>query len=77
MIARARGYRSEPYIWAATGVLGAATAYLRIAADKHYATDVLAGAVLGSAVGLTVPWLMRRDLEVLPTRNGVALAGMW
>jgi hypothetical protein len=77
VVARTRGYASEPYIWAATGVFGATTGYLRIAADKHYFTDVLSGALLGSAIGLTVPWLMRRELEVVPTRNGVAIAGMW
>jgi membrane-associated phospholipid phosphatase len=76
-IAHVRGYRSETAIWVSTGVIGAATAYLRIAADKHYFTDVLAGAALGSAVGLTVPWLMKRDVEVVPTGRGIALAGAW
>jgi membrane-associated phospholipid phosphatase len=77
VIAHTRDYASEPYIWAATGVLGTATAYFRIAADKHYITDVASGALLGSAIGLTVPWLMRREIEVLPTRNGLSVAGMW
>lgn len=77
MVARSRGYPSEPYLWASTATLGLATGYLRIAADKHYVTDVLAGGVLGVAVGLAVPWLMRRELEVVPTRDGVALAGTW
>lgn len=31
---------------------------LRIMADKHYLTDVIAGTVLGSAVGFAVPWLL-------------------
>ena len=39
--------------------IGAATAYLRIAADQHYLTDVMTGAVIGSAVGVGVPLLHR------------------
>ena len=35
--------------------VAAATAYLRIAADRHYASDVTAGAIVGSAIGGAVP----------------------
>jgi membrane-associated phospholipid phosphatase len=34
----------------------AATAWLRMAADKHYATDVLAGAFIGSSIGFLSTW---------------------
>ena len=37
--------------------LGGLTGALRIAAGKHYWTDVAAGAVLGTGIGLLVPWL--------------------
>jgi membrane-associated phospholipid phosphatase len=78
MIARARGYRSEPYIWAVGLTFATAAGYLRIAADKHYLTDVLAGAALGTAAGLTVPLLMRRNAPVVvPTRDGAAVVGSW
>jgi membrane-associated phospholipid phosphatase len=78
MIARARGYRSEPYIWATGLTLAAAGGYFRIAADKHYVTDVLAGAAVGTAAGLTVPLLMRRNAPVVvPTRDGAAVVGSW
>jgi membrane-associated phospholipid phosphatase len=78
VIAHARGYKSEPYIWAAGMTLGVVTAYLRIAADKHYFTDVLAGSAIGVSAGLTVPLLMRRtNVEVVATRRGIALAGAW
>jgi membrane-associated phospholipid phosphatase len=42
--------------------LGAATlvGWLRIAGDKHYLTDVLVGAAVGSAAGWAVPWLLHR-----------------
>jgi membrane-associated phospholipid phosphatase len=78
LIAHRRGYRSEPYIWIVGGTLAVSTAYLRIAGDKHYFTDVLTGSAIGVAAGLTVPLLMcrpRAALTVLPTRNGVALTG--
>lgn len=58
-----RGYRSAPWVWGAGMTLAAATAYLRIAADKHYLTDVLAGAALGTAAGVALPRLLhgRKD----------------
>ena len=77
MIARARGYKSERYIWIAGMALAATSGYLRIAADRHYLTDVLGGTTLGVAAGLTVPLLMRRELEVVPTSTGIAVAGAW
>jgi membrane-associated phospholipid phosphatase len=77
VIAHARGYSIEPIVWAVGMSLAGTSAYLRIAADSHYLTDVLAGAALGTAAGLTVPWLMRRDVEVVATGHGMALAGTW
>jgi hypothetical protein len=46
--------------WACVGALGvaASTALLRVATDVHYASDIAAGAVMGSAAGLLVPWLL-------------------
>ena len=34
---------------------------MRIAADRHYLTDVLVGAAVGTAVGLAVPHLMHKE----------------
>jgi membrane-associated phospholipid phosphatase len=31
--------------------------YFRIAADRHYLTDVLTGALLGTGMGILLPWL--------------------
>ena len=78
MVAHMRGYKSEPYIWAAGLTLAAGTGYLRMAADRHYLTDVLAGASIGVSAGLTVPLLMRRtNAVVVPSENGFAFAGEW
>jgi membrane-associated phospholipid phosphatase len=56
-IAHLRGYRSEPVIWAVGLPLAAGVAYLRMAADKHYATDVIVGSAAGAALGFVVPSL--------------------
>ena len=41
----------------AAAVAATFTAVLRIAADRHWATDVIAGAALGGALGYAVPAL--------------------
>jgi len=58
-VASRRGRRIAPAVWLTGLTLGAATAYLRIAADQHYLTDVLAGVGTGVAIGLAVPLLHR------------------
>jgi membrane-associated phospholipid phosphatase len=77
VVARMRGYRSEPYLWIGGTLLAATAGYLRIAADRHYLTDVLGGAAIGAGAGLTVPYLMKRDVSVVPTRDGIAVVGAW
>jgi len=76
-IASRRGYDSAPYIWVGGLGLAATTGYLRIAADKHWGTDVLAGAALGAAIGYLVPRYLhaRRTVEVAPLPDGVAITG--
>lgn len=55
-----RGYPDAPWVLGGGLALAAFTGYLRIAADKHWFTDVLAGAAVGSLVGWAVPWLFHR-----------------
>jgi len=82
-VSELRGYRGTPWVWAVG--LGAASTvgYLRIAADKHYLTDVLTGAATGAAIGLAVPRLLHgrerlasggAQLAVVPVPLGIALA---
>jgi membrane-associated phospholipid phosphatase len=59
-VATMRGYRGAPYVWALGLPLALLSGYLRIAADRHYVSDVLVGAALGSAFGALTPWLMHR-----------------
>lgn len=55
-IASMRGYRWAPMAWIVGLALATTLAYLRIAADRHYFTDVLTGAVVGSAFGFAIPY---------------------
>jgi membrane-associated phospholipid phosphatase len=68
------GYRYLVYGAVIAG--GSATGLLRVLGGKHFTTDVLIGALVGSAVGLTVPALHRRtELSVAISPGGVTLIG--
>jgi membrane-associated phospholipid phosphatase len=49
---------------------------LRIMGDRHYATDVLAGAALGFSFGFGLPWLLHYRFRGNRTLPSVALAPM-
>jgi membrane-associated phospholipid phosphatase len=48
-------------VWLGSHALAASTAYLRVHAGKHFWTDVMVGAVVGSAIGFLVPYLHTPD----------------
>ncbi|HWU88399.1 MAG TPA: phosphatase PAP2 family protein, partial [Kofleriaceae bacterium] len=77
-IAHRRGYRTEPVIWCAGLSIAATTAYLRMAADRHYFTDVIAGSAAGALGAVLIPRLtgsLPAGAAVVPQPNGVALVG--
>jgi membrane-associated phospholipid phosphatase len=86
-LAAERGYWTAPYVAGAGAVLGVATGTLRMAADMHWLTDVLAGAAVGTGVGVAMPLLLHPRAEqsthalVLPimTTNfvGFGARGIW
>jgi membrane-associated phospholipid phosphatase len=53
-VARLRGRPGWKWVAAVGFTAAAATGWLRIAADQHWATDVLAGAAVGTAAGFGV-----------------------
>lgn len=57
-VASMRGYRLAPLIWGSGMSFAFVSGYLRIAADRHYFSDVLVGAVLGVGIGMAVPLLL-------------------
>ncbi len=59
-LAHLRGYAFARRAALAGAALGVGTAVLRVAADMHWATDVLAGAAVGVAVGVALPSLLHR-----------------
>jgi membrane-associated phospholipid phosphatase len=49
-------------VWLFSEGLAATTAMLRVLAGKHFYTDILLGAVAGSAIGLLIPFVHRRSV---------------
>jgi hypothetical protein len=66
-------------MWGSTLTLATLTGIARVKAGVHYPTDVIAGAIAGSAIGYLVPRLHRKGgegrlgLVVSPTRMGLRL----
>jgi len=84
-IANLRGYGGASWFLRAGLPLATLTAYFRVAADRHYVTDVLVGAGVGSAVGFGVPYLAHRNktdrrvpaVRIVPTGRGEMVAAQW
>jgi len=60
------------YVWAGSLLTASIMGYLRYASGAHFPTDILAGAVAGSAVGCLIPYLHKtndRRSELFPTLN--------
>lgn len=79
VVAERRGYPAWPWMLAVGSAASLATGYLRVAADKHWATDVLAGAAFGALIGWGTPVLLwRRDDHALAVRvTPVGLVGVF
>jgi membrane-associated phospholipid phosphatase len=65
-----RGYSIAPYVLALGSAIGVGTACGRIAADVHWATDVITGAVLGTAVGFALPFTLHRRRSSAAAADG-------
>lgn len=74
-IATLRGYRMAPLVWIMGTTVGLTATYLRMAADKSYFTDNLAGAVVGLGVGALVPLVFHRRIE--PSAPAQATRSRW
>jgi membrane-associated phospholipid phosphatase len=79
-IARLRGRSGWKWLAAASFGAAAVTGYLRVAADRHWLTDVAAGAVAGTATGLVVPLLVfqpadgrKPAVSLAPAPGGLAV----
>lgn len=65
-----RGYRNAWVVWPVGGVAAVAVAWLRIAADKHYLTDVAVGALVGGTIGVMMPRLLHAPRETRDEGSG-------
>jgi membrane-associated phospholipid phosphatase len=83
-VAELRGYKHRAWIWAVGLPLATTVPLLRMAADKHYLSDVATGALLGSAFGVAVPLLLHGrvnkasgalSLQVTGAPHGAAISG--
>ena len=54
-------YRSHGWAWIVSGLLPAAVGYQRVMAGKHFPSDVMAGYLIGAAVGYMVPRFHEND----------------
>jgi membrane-associated phospholipid phosphatase len=55
-----RRYGERVWPWIVGGLVATSVAYERVASGNHFPTVVAAGAALGTAVGIAVPWLHLR-----------------
>lgn len=80
-VAELRGYEHRWLVWAVGLPIATAVPLLRMAADKHYLSDVLVGAAVGSAFGAGVPLLLHARLpegveaQVVAGPSGAAVVG--
>jgi len=81
------GGSGEQFACALGFVNAAAVGLLRVAGDRHYLSDVLVGAGIGTLTGLTVPWFLHYrpsrsrgfpadlSLRVSPLPGGLSVGG--
>lgn len=70
----------RPVVWTTAATIPALTGYFRVKAGQHFPTDVMAGYIVGGAIGYLVPHFHHVDRQ----RNGVSqlkvsggLNGIW
>ncbi len=64
VLATLRHERLAPLVWVVGYVAATATGISRMAADKHFASDVIVGSVVGAGVGALIPVLHRTRVPV-------------
>ena len=53
----------KPYVWAGSLIIATLTGYSRYEAGKHFPTDIIAGAIVGGAIGYIIPLIHRQSSE--------------
>ncbi|MGH7298032.1 MAG: phosphatase PAP2 family protein [Polyangiaceae bacterium] len=74
-IATMRGYRWAPLVWLVGMPLALGTAYLRVASDDHWMSDVLVGVAAGSGMGFAIPYFAHPRVRIVPGAGSVSVMG--
>ena len=67
----------KPFVWAGSLLAATTVGYLRFESGAHFPSDVLAGTVVGSAIGYVIPLLHRVENEqvsIAPTSGAQGMA---
>ena len=62
-VAFLRGYDTAPWIAGGGGLIAVTTGLLRMASDRHWASDVLTGFAVGTAIGVGFPLLFHPRVD--------------
>lgn len=69
----------KPLVWGVAALIPAGMGFMRVAAGKHFPTDVITGYVIGAGIGILVPHLHRnrkgekRNLQLSLGYNNIGL----
>ena len=75
-------YGEHWWPWIGTALIGSSVAVERVADGRHFPTDVMVGAAMGTLVGMAVPWLHARPRSfahgffAMPVRGGAGVGWM-
>lgn len=61
----------KPFVWGVSLLAASTVGYLRYAAGKHFPTDIITGAVVGSAVGYFIPFIHRTNESDINVSIGI------
>jgi membrane-associated phospholipid phosphatase len=61
----------KPFVWGASLLVASTVGYLRYAAGKHFPTDIITGALVGSALGYFIPFIHRTNESDLDVSFGI------
>ncbi len=60
-----------PYIWAGSLLMASAVGYLRYSSGSHFPTDIITGALVGSAIGYLIPFIHRTENDNMDISLGI------
>lgn len=61
----------KPFVWSVSLLAATTVGYLRYAAGKHFPTDIITGALVGSALGYFIPFIHRNNKSDLDVSLGI------